>query len=86
MSDPEALGTTVARRVIRNRNLIDLTRTPEDIKEEIMEQFKAGPKGSVMSLMTMFTKYKMKLMAESLQDFEVKKLINNTGNVTLLGE
>ena len=69
--DPEALGTTVARRIIRNRELIDLSRTPQDIKDEIMEQFNQPSKGSVMKLMTMFTRHRMKLMAESLGDFEV---------------
>lgn len=69
--DPEALGTTVARRIIRNRELIDLSRTPQDIKDEIMEQFNQTPKGSVMKLMSMFTRHRMKLMAESLSDFEV---------------
>lgn len=78
MSDPEALGVSTARRIIRNRNLIDLARTPEDIKEEIMQEFSSGPKGSINSLLTMFTKYRMKLMAESLSDFEVRKLINRS--------
>lgn len=78
MADPEALGTSTARRVIRNRNLIDLSRTPEDIKEEIVQQFEAPVKGSIVRLMTLFTKYQMKMMAESLGDFEVRKLINNS--------
>ena len=71
--DLEALGTTVARRVIRNRNLVDLTRTPEDIKQEINEQFAKPAKGSMMSLMTMFARYEMKVLAESLQDFQTNK-------------
>lgn len=73
MQNPEALGTSTARRIIRNRNLIDLSRTPDDIKVEIMKQYESGAKGSVMSLMTVFTKHRMNLMTESLQDFEVKR-------------
>ena len=70
MEDPEALGTTIARRIIRNRNMIDLTRTPDEYKQESIRQLNAGPKGNIMSLMTLFTKHRMKLLAESLQDFE----------------
>ena len=70
MEDPEALGTAVARRIIRNRDLIDLSRTPDHFKQEAIKQLEAGPKGSITSLMTLFTKHRMKLMAESLQDFE----------------
>ena len=72
LQDPEALGTTVARRIIRNRNMIDLTRTPENIKTESMKQLQEGAKGSVTGLMTVFTKHKMKLHMESLPDFEVR--------------
>ena len=72
MEDPEALGTAVARRIIRNRDMIDLRRTPQEYKEEAMSQLKQGPKGNIMKLMTLFTKHRMKLLAESLQDFEVK--------------
>lgn len=75
--DPEALGTTVARNIIRNRDLIDLTRTPVEMKEEAMRQLAAGPKGSINSLMSVMTKHRMKLLLESLPDFEVKKFINN---------
>lgn len=74
MENPEALGTTVARNVIRNRNMIDLTRTPEPLKDKIMEAFDNKAGGSVMRLMTLFTKKQMKLMIESLSDFEVRKL------------
>ena len=73
MKDPEALGTTTARRVIRNRMMIDLSRTPDPLKEEILTHFSAKAKGSINGLMTLFTKHKMKMMMESLQDFEVKR-------------
>lgn len=70
--DPEALGTTIARRIIRNRKMIDLQRTPEELKEEIMEKFNNKAKGSITRLMTLFTKHQMKLLTESLTDFEVR--------------
>lgn len=72
MENPESLGTATARRIMRNRDLIDLSRTPSDIKNEILEQFNQHPKGNIMKLMNMFTKHKMKLMMESLQDFETQ--------------
>ena len=72
MEDPEALGTAVARRIIRNRDMIDLRRTPKEYKEEAMKQLTEPAKGNMMKLMTIFTKHRMKMLAESLQDFEVK--------------
>ena len=71
-NDPEALGTTIARRIIRNRKMIDLKRTPEELKEEVLKKFKNKPGGSVTRLMTLFTKHQMKLLTESLSDFEVR--------------
>jgi len=72
MQDPEALGTSIARRIIRNRDMIDLSRCPDYLKQEILEAFAAPAKGSVNRLMTLFTKNHMKLLIESLQDFEVR--------------
>ena len=73
LEDPQALGTTIARQYIRNKRMIDLTSTPDDLKASIMEQFQQPAKGSIMRLMTLFTKNRMNLMMESLADFEVKK-------------
>jgi hypothetical protein len=72
MENPEALGTTVARRIIRNRNMIDLTRTPDNLKADIIAAYEKKAPGSITSLMSVFTKHKMKLLMESLSDFEVK--------------
>tara|TARA_B100000085_G_scaffold168458_1_gene153278 strand:- start:18664 stop:19512 length:849 start_codon:yes stop_codon:yes gene_type:complete len=72
MQDPEALGTSIARRIIRNRDMIDLSRCPDYLKEEILEAFSKPARGSVNRLMTLFTKNQMKLLLESLQDFEIR--------------
>lgn len=72
MQDPESLGTTIARRIIRNRDMIDLSRCPSYLKQEILEAFNKPAKGSVNRLMTLFTKNQMKLLIESLQDFEIR--------------
>lgn len=74
LENPEGLGTTVARQIIRNRDMIDLTRVPENLKEQIIDEFGKKPSGSIMRLMTLFTKNQMKLMIESLGDFEVRYL------------
>ena len=73
LEDPESLGTTIARRIIRNRKMIDLRRTPDDLKDEIMTRYQDPAKGSVNRLMTLFAKNQMKMMIESLSDFEVKR-------------
>lgn len=72
MQDPESLGTTIARRIIRNRNMIDLSRTPADLKAKIMDQFALGANGSMMTLMTLFTKHKLSVLMGALQEFEVR--------------
>ena len=72
MQDPEALGTSIARRIMRNRDMIDLSRCPDYLKQEILEAFNKPAKGSINRLMTLFTKHQMKLLIESLQDFEVR--------------
>lgn len=73
MENPESNGTSTARRIIRNRDLIDLSRTPTDIKEEILSQYQQTPKGNIVKMMSLLTKHQMKLMLESLSDFEPNK-------------
>jgi hypothetical protein len=74
LEDPQALGTTVARQYIRNKTMIDLTSTPDDLQEQIMAEFQKPANGSIMRLMTLFTKNRMNLLTESLSDFEVRTL------------
>ena len=74
LEDPQALGTTIARQYIRNKRMIDLTSTPDDLKDKIMEQFAKPANGSIMRMMTLMTKHRMNLMMESLSDFEVRKI------------
>ena len=71
LEDPEALGTPTARRILRNREVIDLDYTPSDLRKSILDQFNSAPKGNITKLMTLLTKHRMNLMMESLQDFEV---------------
>ena len=73
MNDPESLGTSIARRIIRNRDLIDLARTPIELKNQITSRLLDKNEGSINSLMNLFTKYKMKMLLEALPDFETNK-------------
>ena len=74
LEDPQALGITIARQYIRNKRMIDLTSTPDDLKNKIMEEFAKPANGSIMRMMTLMTKHRMNLMMESLSDFEVRKI------------
>ena len=72
MENPEALGTAVARRIMRNREMIDLSRTPTSLKTEILQEFSTPAKGNINKLMTVMVKNKMKLLLECLPDFEIR--------------
>ena len=74
MENPEALGTSVSRRIIRNRELIDLSYCPMNIKMKALKLLEEQPKGNITKLMSLFTRHKMNLLLESLSDFEVRKL------------
>ena len=72
--DPESLGISTAKRFARNTTLIDLTRTPDRLKDSIMDEYNKGPKGTMMSWMSYLMKNDLKLLLESASDFEVKTL------------
>ena len=74
MEDPESLGTTVARRIIRNRTLVDLTRTPSELKDEIIDKLNSDQDGSISTLVNLFIKNRMNLLLEDLTDFEINRL------------
>lgn len=71
IENPESLGTATARRIIRNRQCVDLDYTPKELRKQILDQFNTTPKGNITKLMSLFTKHRMNIMMESLQDFEV---------------
>ena len=72
--DIEALGHATAKRFVRNRTLIDLARTPEDLKANIMEEYQKPVKGNMMNWMNYLMKNNLKLLLESASDFETKSL------------
>jgi hypothetical protein len=72
--DPNSLGASTAKRLARNTTMIDLTRTPDRLKDAIMSEFDKGPKGNMMSWMNYLMKNQLKLLLESASDFEVRTL------------
>ena len=72
--DPHAFGASTASRLARNTTMIDLTRTPDRLKDSIMSEFDKGPKGNMMSWMNYLMKNQLKLLLESASDFEVRTL------------
>lgn len=65
----KTMTTATYARYKRNKKLIDLSQTPDEIKTEITEKFKEPAKGSINSLMTYFARHKMSNLFASLDDF-----------------
>lgn len=74
IEDPEALGHATAKRYIRNRTLIDLSRTPDELKEQIIQEYNKPVQGAMMTWMNYLMKNNLKLLLDSISDFEVKTL------------
>lgn len=53
----------------RNQQLVDLSKTPEDIKEEIISSYERQQDGDRSQLLNYFIKHKMRHMIECLGDF-----------------
>lgn len=71
MEDPTTqLSSDVLKNYIRNEKLVNLDFIPEEYVNKIIEVYTSSkPKMDRMKLMTYFTKNKMKILLESLQDF-----------------
>ena len=70
--DPNDWPTKIQKNWIRNKDLIDLSMTPPEYKTQIEEQFNQEPKGNIQLWMNYLMKHKMKLLLESLDDFEIR--------------
>ena len=70
LQKPEEFVTSeIAEGWNRNRMLIDLTKTPEDIKESIIHSYTKQTNKDKTALYDYFVKYDMKRMIESIEDF-----------------
>jgi hypothetical protein len=67
---PEEFVTgDMAAGYIRNSQLVDLTKTPEDIKEAIINSYTAQTGGDKSHLLNYFIKHKMKHMIDVIDEF-----------------
>ena len=68
-TDLEEMDTTIARNYSRNANLIDLSFTPEYIREKVMEQYNAQENRDRSKLLNYFITNKLKNLTEHLSEF-----------------
>jgi len=57
------------RNFVRNQALIDLTYTPEPLKDQILNNFNEIETGNKSQLLDYFSKYKLKQLMEYVNDF-----------------
>jgi 5'-3' exonuclease len=65
----EEMETSIARNYSRNVQLIDLSFTPESIREKVMEQFEAQKNRDRSKLLNYFITNKLKNLTEHLSEF-----------------
>ena len=70
--DPNTWPTRIQKNWLRNKDLIDMQMTPPEYKSQIHQQFNQEPKGNIQLWMNYLMKHKMKLLLESLDDFEIR--------------
>lgn len=68
-TDLEEMDTTLARNYSRNVHLIDLSFTPETIREKVMEQFNAQEGRDRSKLLNYFIANKLKNLTDHLSEF-----------------
>ena len=68
-TDLEEMDTTIARNYSRNANLIDLSFTPEFIREKVMEQFNAQEGRDRSKLLNYFIANKLRNLTDHLSEF-----------------
>ena len=68
-TDLEEMDTTLARNYSRNANLIDLSFTPDTIREKVMEQYNAQEGRDRSKLLNYFITNKLKNLTDHLSEF-----------------
>ena len=53
----------------RNQMLVDLSETPEEITEDVIEKFKAGPSGNRENILPYLLEHKLKSLLEFVNNF-----------------
>ena len=64
-----APNNEVKRNYQRNKKLIDLTYTPKELSDEILEQFRESPASDRSNLLNYFIQKRLKNLTESIGDF-----------------
>ena len=59
----------VMRNYQRNRKLIDLTFTPDDLSEEILAQYREAPEGDRSKILNYFIQKRLRNLTESIGEF-----------------
>jgi hypothetical protein len=57
------------RNYQRNRKLIDLTYTPDELTEEILTQYREAPEGDRSKILNYFIQKRLKNLTESIGEF-----------------
>jgi hypothetical protein len=66
---PENMEREVARNYIRNAMLIDLSNTPDNIKEKVIDSYNAQDNKDRSKLMNYFIANRLKNLTESIGEF-----------------
>ena len=67
--DNDSLQENVKRNYQRNKTLIDLTKLPQELENEILDKFRCAPFGDRSKLLNYFIKSRLKELTESIGDF-----------------
>ena len=67
--DPSKYDSMVARNYQRNKELIDLNFTPEEIRSKVIEQYNNQNNKDKSKLMNYFISNKLKNLMENIGDF-----------------
>jgi polyphosphate kinase len=68
-TDLEEMDTITARNYSRNARLIDLSFTPDTIREKVMEQFDSQTNRDRSKLLNYFIANKLKNLTDHLSEF-----------------
>ena len=66
---PNEMETAIARNYMRNKQLIDLDETPEDIRVKVMESYQAQENKDRSKLMNYFIANKLRNLTEHIGEF-----------------
>ena len=65
----DVMPEEIYRNYQRNKTLIDLTCSPEELRTEILDTFKEAPENSRNKILNYFIKQRLKTLTESIGEF-----------------